>query len=164
MKITSTSTINAWNGPFYVLLVIPGLDPTHLSESQSTNIKFQTFSACATFVHPCHHKHSKWFSFFPSTGCGVLYMLGPYSSNTSFKVIKALRYDHAHRVYSNHQSRLGLFEQLPQPVPLRVPVGELSKSLQEGNVVWSAAIPLHLSSTRNEVDTHTSQRKWHGQC
>lgn len=61
--ITSTLTTS---GPFYVVLVIPGLDPTHLSESQSTNIKLQTLSASATFEHPCHHRHSKWFlSFHP---------------------------------------------------------------------------------------------------
>lgn len=155
------------SGPFYVRRrsAIPGLHPADVSESQSTNIKFQTFSALATLKHhPCRRKHSKWFYFFPSTGCGVLHLLGPHSSNISFKVVKALRHDHRHRVYPNHQSRLGLFEQLPQPLPLRVPVGELSKSVQEGDVVRSSAISLHPGGTRNEVNSHTSHRKWSGQC
>lgn len=104
------------------------------------------------------------FTFFPSTGCGVFHLLGAHSSYPRFKVVKALRYDHRHRVDPNHQSRLGLSEQLPQPFPLRVPVGELSKSVQEGDVVRPGPVPLYPGGTRNEVDSHTSHRKWRGQC
>lgn len=155
------------SGPFYVRcrLVFPVCIrlTCQKAKARTSNSKLSLLSQLLNIIRAAANT-ANGFTSFPSTGCGVLHLLGSHSSNISFKVVKALRYDHHHRVYPNLQSRLGLFEQLPQSLPVRIPVGELSKSVQKGYVVRPAAVPLHPGSTRNEVDSHTSHRKWRGQC
>lgn len=91
------------------------------------------------------HKKSKLFSF---AGCGVFHLLGPHPDHFSVKIFKALRNDDAHRINSDNKPRPGLPQLVSESLPLRLPLGELSESLQKSDVVRTGLFAIY-SRTRH---------------